>query len=115
MNQGAFSRARLFAAVALPAALFFSYRDVIEGLVHQWSHSEDYSHGFLILPIALYLVWMKRADLRAVPIGSDWRGLFLVLAVLLQYTWYASLVKKEGEPRGDAKVAAVLNFKPSLA
>jgi len=82
MNRRNFSKAWLLAALGLPAALFFSYRDVIERLVHQWSHSEDYSHGFLILPIALYLVWAKRAELRAVPIGSDWRGLSLVLAAI---------------------------------
>jgi exosortase D (VPLPA-CTERM-specific) len=80
MNQGAFSRAWLFAAVTLPAALAFSYREVIERLVVQWKTSEDYSHGFLILPVALYLVWMKRARLRETPFGSDWRGLSLVLA-----------------------------------
>ena len=70
------------AAVALPAALVFSYRDVIERLVHQWKSSEDYSHGFLILPIALYLVWMKRAELRNTALGTDWRGISLVMAAV---------------------------------
>lgn len=85
MNQGVSCRGWLFAAVALPAALVLSYRDVIGPLVDQWMKNEDYSHGFLILPIALYLVWMKRAELREIPFGSDWRGLLLVVASIGVY------------------------------
>jgi exosortase D (VPLPA-CTERM-specific) len=80
MIHGIFNRAWVFAAIALPVALAVSYREVIERLVAQWMNSEDYSHGFLIVPIALVLVWMKRAQLRETPFGSDWRGLSLVLA-----------------------------------
>lgn len=35
----------------------------VEALVSVWSESRTYNHGFVILPIALWLVWQKRGDL----------------------------------------------------
>jgi exosortase len=59
---------------------------VIYKLVHDWYTDENYSHGFLIVPIALYFVWERRRKLKeAAQKGSSW-GLVIVLgsvAVLL--------------------------------
>ncbi len=46
----------------LTALLYFSF---FRELIHSWMNDEDYSHGFLILPISLYLVWRMRAKLLA--------------------------------------------------
>ena len=37
-----------------------SYWHVILKLVHDWANDDNYSHGFLIVPLALYLVWERR-------------------------------------------------------
>jgi exosortase len=62
------------------------YYNVIAKLVHDWYIDDNYSHGFLIVPIALYFVWERRSKLRqAVRAPSSW-GLVIVLgsmAVLL--------------------------------
>ena len=63
----------------LVASFLFLYRDVIAKLVNDWSIDENYSHGFLVIPIALYLAWERRhqfvaAQRRPVTLG-------LVLAV----------------------------------
>ena len=42
-------------AWALTAALL--YAAVLVKLVRQWAADETYSHGFLIAPIALFLLW----------------------------------------------------------
>jgi exosortase len=39
------------------------YRQVVLKLVHDWGSDDNYSHGFLIVPIALYLAWERRARL----------------------------------------------------
>ena len=39
------------------------YRDVIFKLVRDWYTDDNYSHGFLIVPIALYFVWERRQRL----------------------------------------------------
>jgi exosortase len=40
------------------------YWNVIPHLVEQWIDEEDYTHGFLILPLSLYFVWEQRDRLR---------------------------------------------------
>lgn len=46
-----------------------------------WDRSETYAHGFVILPISLWLVWRDRARLAAVPVAGDGRA-FLIIAPL---------------------------------
>jgi len=67
-------------ALALVAAGFaVLYRDVVVKLVHDWGTDDNYSHGFLIVPIALYLMWERRGRLaEAVPRPSN-LGLGVVL------------------------------------
>jgi len=58
------------------------YRGTISGLVDDWAHDDNYSHGFLIVPVAAYFVWERRGRLaRAVPKPSV-SGLLVVLASL---------------------------------
>jgi exosortase len=50
-----------------------------------WSHNDTYSHGFLIAPVSLFLVWTIRRQLRDTPVAPTWAGLPVVtLAVFLQ-------------------------------
>ncbi len=74
-------RLRVAIAILLPAVAFaFLYRHVLVKLVSDWATDDNYSHGFLIVPIALYFVWERREKLRqAVPRPSV-LGLLLVLA-----------------------------------
>ena len=50
------------AAVAVAAGVMFLllYRNVLVKLVHDWYFDDNYSHGFLIIPLALYLAWERR-------------------------------------------------------
>jgi EpsI family protein len=64
----------------IAAAFVFVYAKVFYDLVQIWWTRDDYAHGFLIVPISLYLVWMKRRFLRALsPDPAIISGLFLVL------------------------------------
>ena len=40
------------------------YAAVLVKLVHQWGTDPTYSHGFLVPPIALFLMWQERDRLR---------------------------------------------------
>jgi exosortase len=69
------------ALVGLAAA----YSGTIETLWRVWMHNPNYSHGFLIPPIAVWLVWRQRAVLSTCPTTGCWAGVaILVPAVLLQ-------------------------------
>ena len=57
---------------------------VINGLIGSWIASEDNSHGFLIFPVFLYMLWQKRAQLADTRIvGSNLGGFFLFLSLLV--------------------------------
>jgi exosortase A len=56
-------RRRLLWIVALWALTLLAYRDTAWTIVSTWIESETYSHGFLVLPISLWLVWDQRARL----------------------------------------------------
>lgn len=71
-------RVQLGALVLLLAALAFAYWNVAAALVTQWSEDENYSHGFLIVPLAAYFAWRRRAALRELPVRPSSWGLALV-------------------------------------
>lgn len=47
----------------LTASFALLYKDVIASLVHDWAYDDNYSHGFLVVPIALYFTWERRKQL----------------------------------------------------
>ena len=51
--------------------LFALYFDTFHSMVHTWLRSETFAHGLAIVPIVLYLVWRRRATLRALPVNPD--------------------------------------------
>lgn len=65
------------AAVALGAAFFSTFRQMAE----TWAGSETYSHGFLVGPIALWLVWRERGRLARLPKHADARALVALLGM----------------------------------
>src|SRR5687767_2253733 len=67
-------------ALALIALGFAAlYRDVLVKLVRDWSQDDNYSHGFLIVPIALYFAWERRDRLMAAPHTPSFLGLAVVI------------------------------------
>lgn len=72
--------APLLALGAALAAICVLYLDTARSIVAIWNSSETYAHGYLILPLALWLVWQRRAMLAAVPLRPYWPGLALLLA-----------------------------------
>ena len=75
----------LFLMGALPLAFVLLYLPALERLVRFWHRSEDYSHGFLIIPICLYLIWHKRQVLQTLPIRSGRGGMALTVVSLMVY------------------------------
>lgn len=61
------------------------YLPVLSNLARDWYTDDNYSHGFLILPISLWLVWRKREALRSIPLESSKWGLVAIVGALLMY------------------------------
>jgi exosortase len=62
--------------LAVPCA--WLYAPVLSKLVLDWSHDENYSHGFLIAPIAAFFAWQRRHRLAAAPARPSWVGLAVI-------------------------------------
>jgi exosortase D (VPLPA-CTERM-specific) len=60
------------------------YTGVFPRLVRQWANDDDYTHGFLILPLALYFAWDRREVLGKLPVRpSPWGVGLLALGLLM--------------------------------
>ncbi|MBN1472505.1 MAG: exosortase/archaeosortase family protein [Syntrophaceae bacterium] len=67
------------------AALLYCYWPTLSGLVKVWYSSEDYSHGFFIIPVCAYIAWTKRKELFEIkPEPTAW-GLIISILSLLVY------------------------------
>jgi exosortase len=90
---------KITAAVLVLAGLAAVYGKVFLRLVDDWIVDGNYSHGWLIIPIAAYFAWERRDKLAATPLRPSWFGLvvfaggiFLLLAGLMGSEFFLSRV-----------------------
>lgn len=67
---------------AIAAAVLFTYWNVGAALVAQWAADQDYSHGFLIVPLAALFAWRRRDALQALSPRPSSLGLVVVAGSL---------------------------------
>lgn len=72
----------LFLLIAGFLAVFWP---VWRNLIADWYRTEEYSHGFLIVPIALFIGLRKREKLAKIPLSPSLYGLAIVVFALLLY------------------------------
>ena len=68
---------------ALAAVVLWMYGGVVSSLVRQWASDDNYSHGFFVVPLALFFAWERRRALEAAPLRPSVFGLFLLVISLL--------------------------------
>jgi exosortase A len=85
-------------ALLAPFAFYFS---TIASIVSIWDSSETFAHGYVILPISLWLIWRRRANFSALPPTPYWPA--LVLLALLGMGWLAAHI-------GDVQVITQYMF-----
>jgi exosortase len=74
-------------AIAWLIAAGFLYGPVLLKLARDWAGDSNYSHGFIVLPIALWLAWRQRHRLRSAVLRPSGAGLAIVAASLLLYVF----------------------------
>jgi exosortase len=89
--------------MAVGTAFIAAYFPVLVDLIHTWSHSDDYSHGFAIIPLAAYILWQKRAFLVEEPVSGSWWGLLVTTGSLFAY-----VVARKGEMQTIASISLVV-------
>lgn len=72
------ARASILAlAVALLAPILLFY-GTVASMVGIWNSSETFAHGYVILPVSLWLIWRQRAWFAHIPARPWWPGLALM-------------------------------------
>jgi len=71
--------------ILLLGSFIVAFYPVWEGLVKAWYNSEEYSHGFFIVPISLFILWQKKDTLAEITSQPSKWGLVLVILSLSLY------------------------------
>ena len=69
-----------FAVMAASLALVFG--PILVRLAADWKNDDNYSHGFLIIPLALYVAWDRRERLKQTAVRPAAFGLLVILGSL---------------------------------
>ena len=75
-------RRTAIACVLFAGAFGLLYRGILPKLAHDWATDDNYSHGFLVVPIVAYLAWQRRDALKASAADARAYGLAIVGASL---------------------------------
>jgi exosortase len=69
--------------IALAIAVYFP---ILRIMVQHWTLVEDYQHGFIVVPLALFFAYERRWDLEDAPIKGSWLGLIPMFIGLTSLT-----------------------------
>ncbi len=82
-ESGEYSTAWLVSSgLAMVGAIVWAYWPTLVEMVHKWETHPDYSHGYLVLPIALFFLWTRRGRFPKGELRPSWWGAALVGVVL---------------------------------
>ena len=81
VSIGSVPRSVIISLGLLALAFVWTYWTTWLRLVHAWNVEPDYSHGYFVVPLALFFLWLRK-DRMPQPHGPNWAGLALVFAGL---------------------------------
>lgn len=77
----------LWAAILVGAAIIAAYLPCVTDLVRTWWDEPNYSHGFLVAPIAAMILWQRRDRLNTIAIRPSLAGWLAVVGLLVVRAW----------------------------
>jgi exosortase len=105
------TRSTVAASVAAACGFALLYGSVLARLAQDWAYDDNYSHGFFIIPVAVWFAWNDRDRILAQPIRPSLVGLpalagsvALLLAGLIGAELFAARVAMVGS------IAAIVLF-----
>ncbi|MBU4130860.1 MAG: exosortase/archaeosortase family protein, partial [Proteobacteria bacterium] len=80
----------LIQVLLILASFYLLYHHAIATLISDWSTDPNFSHGFLIPFICLYMVWYKKNEIALIePTPSNWGGGILIVGMVLHLAGHA--------------------------
>ena len=83
MTAARFHSSNYLIGLAIAAALLapvLIYFDTARSIVSIWNNSDTFAHGYIILPISLWLIWRRRQTLALMSPTPYWPALLLLTA-----------------------------------
>lgn len=75
----------LAGGVALSLAFLWAYWPTLIHVATQWFEQPDYSHGMLVVPLAIFFLWVRRAEFPREKVGINvWGGVLLLVAAAMR-------------------------------
>lgn len=106
LPQSPWLRAAVALALAL-SALMVIYRSTVVSIVTSWS-KDPFAHGYIVVPLALYLVWQRRDDLK--PITPSVAYLALPAIALCASLWLLGHLADTGLVRQVSLIGMMSGF-----
>jgi len=72
--------------LVLSSLITLLFTPIILQLINVWWTRDDYSHGFFVIPLALYMFWVKRKELLALTSSPLWIGFPIFFLGILSYS-----------------------------
>lgn len=66
--------------LSILVAVAWAYWPTLVEMVRKWERNPDYSHGYLVIPIALVFLWMRRKQFPKQHVRASWWGAVLLVA-----------------------------------
>jgi exosortase A len=67
-------------------AVLLLYAPTVRSLTSVWANSATFTHGFLVLPVSAWFVWMRRRTLLSIPAQPCWPAFVITVAAGLVWT-----------------------------
>jgi len=77
---------------AVLGAFFWSYRPTFQWLIRRWETEPDYSHGYLVAPIAIWFLWMRRDRFPFASVEPAIMGGLAIVAAATAMRWAGTRV-----------------------
>jgi len=75
------------------AVMVGSFYTGIEAMIRSWDTQEEYSYGYMIPFLTLFLIWQKKDQIERVSFSGSWVGLLLVvMGIVLLYLGTFSVI-----------------------
>lgn len=88
------------------------YRETVAAIVGIWIRSDAFTHGFLVLPIVLWMIWRRREKLVTfVPVPSAWGVALLTGAA---FTWSLGYLAAVNVLMQFSLIAIIISMVPAL-
>ncbi len=79
-------RRTVYVVCGLIVLLLGIYFPILRNMVNHWSVVEDYQHGFIVAPLAVWFAYERRWDLERARIQGSWLGLLPMFVGLVSLT-----------------------------